>query len=295
MSIKIDPITRSVVRHRFSAIVEEMGEAMLRTSYSQILNSSARFLHRHYRPRRPADRAGRAHPGACRRAALGGERARWSAFPDDRAARRRLSCSTTPITAATICPTSRSSCRSSMATGWLFWSIDRAHQSDIGGATHGAYNPAATEIWQEGLRIPPMRLYESGVLREDLLEMLALNVRHPRDFRGDLAAMIGSARLGERRLCAAARRIRRSRAARPRSRRCWTPPNARRAPSSRPGRMASTRARRSWTTTATGAGHPHPRQGHQERQRSHGRPDRLRPAGRPASSIPRTPTCSRRW
>ena len=78
----------------------------------------------------------------------------------------------------------------------------RAHHSDIGGATHGAYNPAATEIWHEGLRLPPMRLTENGVLREDLLEMLALNVRHPRDFRGDLAAQIGAARLGEQRLAA---------------------------------------------------------------------------------------------
>ena len=84
----------------------------------------------------------------------------------------------------------------------MFWSVVRAHHSDIGGATHGAYNPAATEIWHEGLRIPPMRLTENGVLREDLLEMLALNVRHPRDFRGDLAAQIGAARLGEQRLTA---------------------------------------------------------------------------------------------
>src|SRR5436305_11097152 len=43
MSIKIDPITRSVVQHRLSSIVTEMGEAMLRTSYSQILNSSRDF------------------------------------------------------------------------------------------------------------------------------------------------------------------------------------------------------------------------------------------------------------
>ncbi len=82
----------------------------------------------------------------------------------------------------------------------MFWSVVRAHHSDIGGATHGAYNPAAREIWHEGLRLPPMRLTENGVLREDLLEMLALNVRHPRDFRGDLAAQIGAARLGEQRL-----------------------------------------------------------------------------------------------
>jgi N-methylhydantoinase B len=83
-----------------------------------------------------------------------------------------------------------------------FWSINRSHQSDIGGATHGAYNPGATEIFHEGIRIPPLKLYDQGILREDVMAMIVLNVRHPREFRGDLAAMIGSARVGERRLLA---------------------------------------------------------------------------------------------
>ena len=60
-----------------------------------------------------------------------------------------------------------------------FWSINRAHQSDIGGATHGAYNPGATEIWQEGIRIPPLKLYDAGTLRDDVMDMIATNVRHP--------------------------------------------------------------------------------------------------------------------
>ncbi|MBM3525805.1 MAG: hydantoinase B/oxoprolinase family protein, partial [Alphaproteobacteria bacterium] len=81
-----------------------------------------------------------------------------------------------------------------------YWAINRAHQSDIGGATHGAYNASATEIWQEGLRITPLRLYARGALLRDVMEMITINVRHPRDFRGDLAAMIGSARLGAKRL-----------------------------------------------------------------------------------------------
>jgi N-methylhydantoinase B len=69
-----------------------------------------------------------------------------------------------------------------------FWSINRAHQSDIGGAAHGAYNAGATEIWQEGLRITPLRLYDRGVVRRDLLEMIATNVssvRLPRRSRCD--------------------------------------------------------------------------------------------------------------
>ncbi len=82
----------------------------------------------------------------------------------------------------------------------IFWTINRAHQSDIGGATHGSYNPAATEIWQEGIRITPVRLYEQGRLRTDLRKMLATNIRHPADFIGDLDAMVGSVRSGERRL-----------------------------------------------------------------------------------------------
>ena len=47
---------------------------------------------------------------------------------------------------------------------------------------------------------PPLKLYDAGVLRDDVLQMVATNVRHPRDFLGDLRAMMGSARIGERRL-----------------------------------------------------------------------------------------------
>src|SRR5260221_340799 len=90
----------------------------------------------------------------------------------------------------------------------LLWTIVRAHQSDIGGATHGAYNPGATEIWQEGLRIPPIRLSEAGRPREDILDMLALNVRNPREFRGALAAMLGAAHPGEHRVAHLVRQVR---------------------------------------------------------------------------------------
>ena len=76
MSAKIDPITRSVVQHRLSSIVKEMGEAMLRTSYSQILNSSRDFSLAICDTRRTPDRAGRSSAGSCRRAAMGDARGR---------------------------------------------------------------------------------------------------------------------------------------------------------------------------------------------------------------------------
>ena len=82
----------------------------------------------------------------------------------------------------------------------LFYSVNRAHHSDVGGPTHGGYNPAAREIYQEGLRIPPLKLYERGVPRRDLLQMLSANVRHPENFLGDLNAQIGSVQIASRRI-----------------------------------------------------------------------------------------------
>jgi CRISPR-associated endonuclease/helicase Cas3 len=82
----------------------------------------------------------------------------------------------------------------------VFWSVVRAHHTDIGGATHGGYNPGATEIWQEGLRVPPILLGQGRLPREDLVRMIITNTRLARDVRGDLMAMIGAAHLGEKRL-----------------------------------------------------------------------------------------------
>ncbi len=197
MTLKIDPITRSVVQHRLSSIVNEMGEAMLRTSYSQILNSSRDFS------LGICDVKGRliaqadhipVHVGALSWATLAVEERFNDIKPGD------VLLLNDPYHGGSHLPDLTAFVPVFDGERRLYWTIVRAHQSDIGGATHGAYNPGATDIWQEGLRVPPIRLYESGRLRDDLLDMLALNVRNPRDFRGDLAAMVGAAHLGERRI-----------------------------------------------------------------------------------------------
>ena len=48
------------------------------------------------------------------------------------------------------------------------WSACKGHQADIGGAVRGGYNPNATEVWQEALRIPAIKVYERGELRRDV-------------------------------------------------------------------------------------------------------------------------------
>ena len=200
MGERVDPITVSVIQHRLEAIVQEMGEAMLRTSYSQILNSSRDFS------TALCDADGRLvaqaehvpiHVGAIPWAVRSVQE-----FFGDRVRPGDVYLLNDPYHGNNHLPDLTAFVPVFAQHRLLFWSINRSHQSDIGGATHGAYNPGATEIWQEGLRITPLRLYEAGVVRDDVLKMIATNVRHPRDFQGDLAAMIGSARVGERRLLA---------------------------------------------------------------------------------------------
>ncbi len=195
----VDPITIAVLQNRLNAIAEEMGEAMLRTAYSQILNSSRDFsialIDARCRLVAQADHIP-VHVGAMPWAA----KALAERFPNP--AHNDVYLLNDPYRGGSHLPDLTVFVPVFAGPDLMFWSVVRAHHSDIGGATHGAYNPAATEIWHEGLRLPPMRLTENGILREDLLEMLALNVRHPRDFRGDLAAQIGAARLGEQRLSA---------------------------------------------------------------------------------------------
>ena len=73
---------------------------------------------------------------------------------------------------------------------------NRAHQSDIGGGAAGTYNPEATEIYHEGLRLPVLRLIEAGDVRQDLWDLLLLNSRTPDLLDGDLRAMLGSTAIG---------------------------------------------------------------------------------------------------
>jgi N-methylhydantoinase B len=200
VAVTCDPITASVIQHRLFAIVEEMGEAMLRTSYSQILNSSRDFSTGICDPKgRLVAQAEHVpiHVGALPWAAKSvGDFFGDDIHPGD------VFLLNDPYHGGNHLPDLTAFVPVFEDGKLAFWSINRSHQSDIGGATHGAYNAAATEIWQEGIRITPLRLYEKGELKRDVYEMIVTNVRHPRDFKGDLAAMIGSARVGERRLLA---------------------------------------------------------------------------------------------
>jgi len=194
----MDPVTLAVLAARFTAIVEEMGEGLLRTAYSQILNSSRDF-------------SIAVTDGECRLVAQADHiPVHVGAMPfASQAVRDTFGTTMNPGDIFLLNDPWHGGSHLPDLTIVLpvfeggvvrFYSVVRAHQSDIGGGTHGGYNPNATEIWQEGLRIPPIRLGEKGEMRADLVAMLALNTRINRDFRGDLAAMLGAAKLGANRL-----------------------------------------------------------------------------------------------
>jgi N-methylhydantoinase B len=83
----------------------------------------------------------------------------------------------------------------------LFYVANRAHHADVGGAQAGSMG-LSREIFQEGLRIPPVKILERGRLNRDVVSMLLANVRTPNEREGDLTAQIAACRIGERRLLA---------------------------------------------------------------------------------------------
>jgi len=88
-----------------------------------------------------------------------------------------------------------------MRDGRVFaWIASVGHWLDIGGAVPGNYNPKATESFQEGVRIPPVKLARGGTIQQDIVDILAANSRVPQSNWGDLNGQINALDLGERRL-----------------------------------------------------------------------------------------------
>jgi N-methylhydantoinase B len=82
----------------------------------------------------------------------------------------------------------------------LFMAINRAHHLDIGGMVAGSYSPEATEIFHEGIRIPPLRIYEDNQPNQPILDLLKMNTRMPDLFESDIRAQVASCNVAERRL-----------------------------------------------------------------------------------------------
>jgi N-methylhydantoinase B len=88
-----------------------------------------------------------------------------------------------------------------MRAGRVFaWLASVGHWLDVGGNVPGNFNAKATESFQEGFRVPPVKLARAGVLQQDIIDILSANSRVPQSNWGDLNGQLNALDLGERRL-----------------------------------------------------------------------------------------------
>ena len=81
----------------------------------------------------------------------------------------------------------------------IYYVANRAHHADVGGIAPGSMS-ITTEIFQDGVVIPPVKLVREGVMQEDVFALILANVRTAEERRGDIAAQIAANRVGERRI-----------------------------------------------------------------------------------------------
>jgi N-methylhydantoinase B len=82
----------------------------------------------------------------------------------------------------------------------IFFPAVRAHWADVGGMVPGSMSGKATEIYQEGIRIPPLKIFEAGRTNEAALDLLLANMRVPDERLGDLQASLAACRVAEKRI-----------------------------------------------------------------------------------------------
>jgi N-methylhydantoinase B len=191
----IDPIFASVLQRRFKSITEEMGLTLLRTSRSPILNEARDFVTGLY------DAEGNmleqteyipilafALAPVCKRIV---ESFESDLYPGDVILHNDVYTEGNQLADVAVF-------RPVFWKGELFgWAAVKGHQADIGGDVAGGYNPDAREVWQEGIRIPPVKVYEKGRLRKDVWDLIFSNIRYP-IVAHDIRAQIGGTALGER-------------------------------------------------------------------------------------------------
>jgi N-methylhydantoinase B len=191
-------MTLAVVRYKLLAVAEEVVEMMVRTCFSPLLNQSRDFsavvLDAQSRCVAQAERVP-IHMGAMPFAMRG----MCAAFGDDIHPGDIL-IANDPYWGGSHLPDVTLATPVFRDGRIRLWVANRAHQGDIGGLSAGGYSPHAREIWHEGLRIPPVRLAERGVIREDVLRLIIENTRKPADMRGDLMAQVASVTIGAQRL-----------------------------------------------------------------------------------------------
>jgi N-methylhydantoinase B len=195
MKPRFDPTTLEIYRALFTSVAEEMGVALRRTAFSPNIKERRDYSCAVF------DAKGRViaqgdhmpvHLGSMPMAVA-------AALNDIKFAPGDVVAVNDPFAGGTHLPDVTLVMPVVKRARILFYVANRAHHADIGGATPGSMG-LATDIYGEGIRIPPIRLVRKGTLDRDTMRLLLANVRGNVERRGDFDAQIGSLKTGAARL-----------------------------------------------------------------------------------------------
>ena len=192
----LDRVLLEVYRHRFAGVAEEMGATLQRTGYSPNIKERLDYSCAVF-DASGAMVAQAAHipvhlgamPASCA-AALESVRS-WQ--PGDVVALND------PYAGGNHLPDITMVSPVFFEDTLAFFVATRAHHADVGGMSPGSL-PLSTELYQEGIIIPPVKLYRAGQVNQDLLALILRNVRTPQERSGDIEAQRAAHAVGERRL-----------------------------------------------------------------------------------------------
>jgi N-methylhydantoinase B/oxoprolinase/acetone carboxylase alpha subunit len=202
----LDPITVEVTRHKLDGIANEMQSTLLRSSFSPIvkegLDASAGLF----------TAGGATLAQACAipihlATLIPGVETAMKTWPAETMRPGDIYALNDPYLGGTHLPDIMVIQPVFHGGRIIAFSAAITHHQDMGGLSAGSVPTHATEIFQEGLRIPPLKLYDAGVLNETLVAMIRQNVRIPDTVMGDVFAQVAATHVGARRLCELADRL----------------------------------------------------------------------------------------
>jgi N-methylhydantoinase B len=203
----VDPISLEVFKNMFISVSEEMGVALQRTAYSPNIKERQDFSCAIFDP--PGQMVAQAaHQPVHLGAMPASVQAALETFPDtlrpgDIVILNDPYLGGTHLPDITlVAPVYVAEDGNKQLVGFV---SNRGHHADVGGMTPGSL-PLSTELYQEGLILPPIKLARGGRLNQEVIQLICRNSRTPEERKGDLAAQIASIRVGERRLQEVAQR-----------------------------------------------------------------------------------------
>jgi N-methylhydantoinase B/oxoprolinase/acetone carboxylase alpha subunit len=202
-SEQIDVITLEVINGALTSACEQMGKTMLRTAYSPVFYEGNDFTCALFDEDiellaqfegNPAQLGSLKFAVTAGVRSFGGRRGGGSLFPGD------VIIHNDPFLGAPHLPEFCMIKPIFYHDVLVGYAANIAHHTDVGGKSPGGFPGDATEIYQEGIVIPPAKLFERGEEREEIWRTILVNVRNPRNTYGDLMAMYGSLVTAENRM-----------------------------------------------------------------------------------------------